>query len=80
MQALSFLFPFHSDVQLQSSVATFQPSSQTVSVTLDALTDDVQELPEVVTLDFVISATISVVKGSNNQAQVNITDNTPRES
>ena len=70
----------HPDVQLQSNVATFQPSSRTVSVTLDALADEIQELNEIVTLDFEISATSGVVKGSDDQAQVNISDNTPRES
>lgn len=70
---------FHLDVQFQSSVATFQPSSRAASVTLNAVSDDVQEPPEIVTLDFEISATIGVVKGSDSQAQVTVNDNTPRE-
>ena len=60
-------------------MVTFQPSSRTVSVRLDALTDDIQEPPEIVTLDFEISATIDVSKGSNSQATVTVIDNSPRE-
>ena len=60
-------------------MATFQPSSQTVSVTLNAVSDDIQEPTETVTLGFEISATIDVGKGRNSQATVTISDNTPRE-
>ena len=60
-------------------MATFQPSSQTVLVTLNAVSDNIQEPTETVTLDFEISATIDVGKGSDSQATVTISDNTPRE-
>ena len=75
----SCMFLFHSDVQFLSTVATFQPSSRTVAVTLTAVPDDIQEPLEIVTLDFEITATIDVAKGSNSQATVNVSDNTPRE-
>ena len=73
------MFLFHSDVQFLSTVATFQPSSRTVAVTLTAVPDDIQEPLEIVTLDFEITATIDVAKGSNSQATVNVSDNTQRE-
>ena len=60
-------------------MVTFQPSSQNISVKLDAVTDEIQEPPEIVTLDFLISATIDVGKGSNSQATVTVNDNSPRE-
>ena len=60
-------------------MVTFQPSSRNISVTLDAVTDEIQEPPEIVTLDFEISATIDVGKGSNSQATVTVNDNSPRE-
>lgn len=65
------------DITFQSSVVTFQPSSRNISVTLDAVTDEIQEPPEIVTLDFEISATIDVGKGSNSQATVTVNDNSP---
>lgn len=70
---------FLTDITFQSSVVTFQPSSRTVSVTLNAVTDEVQEPQEVVILDFEISATIDVGKGSNSQANVTVIDNSLRE-
>ena len=58
---------------------TFQPSSQTVTVTLNAVSDNIQEPTETVTLDFEISATIDVGKGSNSQATVIVIDSTSCE-
>lgn len=80
IQSVSILFLPHPDVRLQSTVATFQPSSRTVSVTLDALADDMQELNEVVTLGFEVTARIGVSKGDNDTAEVTVTDTTTSES
>ena len=68
------------DVSIQPETVTFEPSNRRVSVSVTALTDDIQELTENVTLMFDISQVgLRTAPGDPSQATVSITDATESE-
>ena len=68
------------DVRIQPETVTFEPSNRRVSVSVTALTDDIQELTENVTLMFDISQSgLRTARGDPSQATVSINDTTESE-